>query len=297
MKACSLISGASICLGHAEPDPGCSTDRRRPGLLRNRGDRSAIPGYLRMLAVAGWLLFPLAAVQGLYVRLRTPRLPGAPGRPDGASGRGGAKLRLLVVGESTTAGVGAPDQEHALAGAAASALAALETCQVHWQALGEIGYKAHEVRSKLLAHQPSTVADAVIIALGVNDTIGFSRAHHWRRELAALIRDVRVRTGPAPVFVSAVPPLGRFPLFPRALRWILGIRAQLLDAHARKLAQAMTDVIHVPVSFNGERELLCADGFHPSAAGYRQWGEQLAAAIHAWRQKEDVSQSRGHTAL
>ena len=58
------------------------------------------------------LLFPLIAYQGRRVRRTTPRLPEASGPASGQYGQGQPVTSLLVIGESTAAGVGA----HVLAG-------------------------------------------------------------------------------------------------------------------------------------------------------------------------------------
>ena len=67
------------------------------------------------LALAKWALGPLLLVQGRRVRRDTPVLPEAPGPREGEAGEG-PPLRLLVLGDSAGAGVGAATQEEALTG-------------------------------------------------------------------------------------------------------------------------------------------------------------------------------------
>ena len=61
---------------------------------------------------------PLLLWQGRRVRRDTPKLPEAEGPRDGIAGadRPGRPLRLLIVGDSSAAGVGASVQDEALAG-------------------------------------------------------------------------------------------------------------------------------------------------------------------------------------
>ena len=72
-----------------------------------------------MNGLLSWLpilaLAPLLFAQGVYVRRVTPRLPEAPGERSGVSG-GGPALKLLILGDSAAAGVGASSQATALAG-------------------------------------------------------------------------------------------------------------------------------------------------------------------------------------
>ena len=61
-------------------------------------------------------LLPILWLQGRRVRKHTPRLPEAPGPTVGTIPAAGYALRLLVIGESTVAGCGAPDHAQALTG-------------------------------------------------------------------------------------------------------------------------------------------------------------------------------------
>ncbi|MGL6108461.1 MAG: hypothetical protein ACRC2B_00020 [Rubrivivax sp.] len=61
-----------------------------------------------------WLLGPLLWLQARHVRL-TPRMPEPPGLRIGTAGRG-TLIRVLVAGDLSAAGVGAPTQGQALCG-------------------------------------------------------------------------------------------------------------------------------------------------------------------------------------
>jgi len=61
------------------------------------------------------LLAPLLVWQGKQTRRTTPRLPEAGGEPHGQYGDGEPALRLLVIGESTAAGVGVAHHQDGLA--------------------------------------------------------------------------------------------------------------------------------------------------------------------------------------
>jgi lysophospholipase L1-like esterase len=72
-----------------------------------------------------------------------------------------------------------------------------------------------------------------------------------------------------------------FPALPSPLRHMLGLRASVLDRAAIRWARANVAVAHVPhprVPHVQVSDVFCADGFHPSALGYSQWGAALAAA-------------------
>lgn len=232
---------------------------------------------LRLMAT--WPLLPVALAQGLWLQGRVPRLPEAAGPREGAVADIGTPLRLLVLGESTVAGVGAPVQEQALAAQLARALAARTGRAVHWQAVGKNGVTAAATRALLVRRLRPEPQDAVVVVLGVNDTLALRGPGRWTSDLRRLIAAVREKTGPAPVFLAAVPPMGEFPALPLPLRTVLGVRARVLDRAAARLAHQLPEVHHVPLPGRLERDFFCHDGLHPSPAGYRAWADYLAAAM------------------
>lgn len=234
-------------------------------------------GPLRLMAT--WPLLPVALAQGLWLRGRVLRLPEASGPREGVAAGAGTPLRLLALGESTVAGVGAPVQEQALAAQLARALAARTGRPVHWRAVGKNGVTAAATLALLASRLPPEPQDAVVVALGVNDTLALHGPGRWIRDLRRLIAAVRERVGPAPVFLAAVPPMGEFPALPTPLRTVLGVRAGVLDQAAARLAHRLPNIHHAPLPGRLERDFFCHDGLHPSSVGYRAWAEALAVAM------------------
>jgi lysophospholipase L1-like esterase len=222
---------------------------------------------------------PLLWLQGLYVRARTPRLPEAGGPTTGTVQATGSPLTLLVIGESTVAGVGASDHTQALTGQIAHALTARLQRTICWRAVGRSGATAQFARHHLVPTIPPTPVDVIVLALGVNDVLQFHSPQRWTRDLTGLIADLRRRIGSAPVVLAAVPPMGQFPVLPQPLRGLLGSRAVLLDRAARQLVPHLDRVVYVPMPLPLTSTMFCADGFHPSPAGYQLWGSGLAKRI------------------
>jgi lysophospholipase L1-like esterase len=217
----------------------------------------------------------LLAAQAVYVKRTTPRLPGAAGPADGLVEGAGEPFRLAVLGESTVDGVGAATHEEALTGCLARELATAGRA-VRWQAVGRTGANARTVRAELVPLVRP--ADLVVIALGVNDTIELRTTAGYRRDLLALVVELRRRLGPVDVVLAGVPPMSRFPALPRPLRDVLAARSAALDAAAAAVAR-VPGVTHVPM----DPELLdpavfAVDRFHPGPAGYARWAQALANA-------------------
>lgn len=221
---------------------------------------------------------PLALPLALHTRRTALRLPPAAGAQSGLAGAGlgGAPLRLVLIGESTVAGVGVEAQEAALAGQLAQALAARLQRPVAWRACGENGITAGEACERLLPLALSEPADLVLLVFGVNDTTHLSSLARWEDSLRALSRALSAR-GERVVF-TGVPPIQHFSALPWLLRRLLGLRAALLDAELRRLsAQECAQYARLELEF--AEEYLARDGYHPSALGYRVWSEGLAEQL------------------
>ncbi|MBX3227612.1 MAG: SGNH/GDSL hydrolase family protein [Labilithrix sp.] len=219
-----------------------------------------------------WLhapVLPVAVAMGAHARRRMPSLPEAAGERGGAVAGDGAAFELAVLGESTAAGVGVGSQEEGLGFALARALRR----HVRVQIAGESGAtvaRVHELVSSL-----AFPVDAVVVAIGVNDTLELTRGRTWTRRVAALVRDLRAR-GAREVVVSGLPPLGAFRSLPQPTRSAVGARADYLDALLRRTCAAL-DARYVALNLPPREEYLARDGFHPSAAGYARWAETIAA--------------------
>ncbi len=226
-------------------------------------------------------LLPVLLVQGYWLRRSTPRLPDAGGPLEGTVAGEGEPLRLIALGESTVAGIGARTHETALTGQLAQALQRRAQRSVDWAVVARSGINARKCRAELVPTLAGRRADVVMIALGVNDAIEFHTAKRWSSDIKKLIEDVRAEVGDALVLLSGVPPLDCFPALPSPLGFVLGARSAALGRASLELVAKLKRVVYVPFRIERERcgELFCADGFHPSELGYSEWAEQLAAAF------------------
>ena len=263
--------------------------------------RHAPPTLRRRLAVdaATLGLLPVLAAQWMRLLRSMPDVPEADGPREGLVGNAmdGASIidtnpttrELLVLGESTAAGVGAARQEFGLAGQLAHELQARLGGAVRWQVVGRSGLCADEVLRDLLPQVaqrgPGDGLDVVVVVLGVNDTKALRSPTRWRRDMAALLHALQRRARPKLIVCTGVPPMRDFPGLPRPLRDVLGARSRLLDAELHQVAcaidEATHDVLHVPFDLPIAASLFCRDGFHPGELGYKRWAELLADAVVA----------------
>jgi lysophospholipase L1-like esterase len=226
-------------------------------------------------------LLPILLAQGYWLRKRTPRLPGAAGPLEGTVVGAGEPIRLIALGESTVAGIGASTHETALTGQLAMALSRQSKRSVNWSVVARSGINARKCLIELVPQLKGRSAEVVLIALGVNDSIEFHTARRWAKDVERLIEAVRGEVGDALVLLAGVPPLGYFPALPQPLSLVLGARSSALGEASIRIVRKLKRVVHVPFQIEKERcvELFCADGFHPSELGYALWAEQLSAAF------------------
>lgn len=222
---------------------------------------------------------PLLIAQGGYVRWKVPQLPEAAGAREGRAGAG-APLSLLIVGDSSAAGVGARDQREALAGQLVAALST--TRDVAWKLWATSGHTTRHVLARLAA-APASPFDVAVVALGVNDVIQGRRLATWRREQHALDALLRTKFGVGHVVHSGLPPVSRFPALPQPLRWALGARARRFDGALRADVAARRDASFVALDFTAslDASAMATDGFHPGPPAYAAWAARVAAAIVA----------------
>jgi lysophospholipase L1-like esterase len=185
-----------------------------------------------------------------------------------------------MLGESTVAGIGAPTHEYALAGQTAKALAQHTGDAVHWLALGRSGANARVANLQLTPKLAGRRADAVVIALGVNDTIELTSVRRWASDISQLVDAVRNYLGDARIVISGPPPLESFPAFPALLGKFLGARSKLLDQTLSWLVPTLPNAVHAPMIEGLNEDHFCEDKFHPSIKGYATWGEYLSRFIY-----------------
>ncbi len=228
--------------------------------------------FLRIL-----LLWPVFLVQGRAARARVPRLPEPPGARQGTAGDG-PPLKLLIIGDSAAAGVGAPHQDEALLGQLVSRFSPHH--RVIWKLHARTGDTTAAALARLDALAPEHF-DVVVTSLGVNDVTGMVGLGNWRKQQAQLRRILLDKFSVNKILVSGLPPIHAFPALPQPLRWHLGSRATEFDACLRQDLAAESRAMFIDVRFTADTELMSHDGFHPGPGVYAKWAELLADAIQS----------------
>lgn len=220
-------------------------------------------------------LLPVLAAQGLAVRRNARLLPEPTGPRAGRFGRG-PRLRLLIAGDSSAAGVGAGTQTQALSGCVVRNLSR-HYC-VEWQLEATTGHTTEDTIARLEGLDGPF--DMAITALGVNDVTRLVSAKVFADRQARLME---LLTGPLRVrrvVVMAVPQMHRFPALPHPLAWVLGQQAARLDRALQKVVAQYAQARHLALDLPDDPALAAPDGYHPSPKTYAIWAETAAHLLH-----------------
>ena len=227
-------------------------------------------------AIVKTSLLPFLMAQGGWARWRAGKLPEPPGPRNGVSGAG-TGLSLLLCGDSSAAGVGAPTQEQALMGQLVAALQG--EFRLRWRLEAKSGATTAGTIARLKNASPERF-DVAVVALGVNDITGGLSLKRLLRRRARLYGLLRDRFGAGHIIASGLPPVGNFPVLPQPLRWVLGRQTERYDAALQAQAETL-GVEYVPFTIPYRRALMASDGFHPAPEAYRLWARMLVRHIRA----------------
>jgi lysophospholipase L1-like esterase len=230
-----------------------------------------------MSLTAKLVLSPVLVAQALVTRARLPRLPEAAGAREGEVGRG-PTLRLLILGDSSAAGVGVSAQSRAFAGFLTTALARHAGRRVQWRLIARSGVTSAQCLA-LLADEAPGPADIAVVVLGVNDVVDQVPSQRAIAAREAIVNRLRNAHGTAHVVFAPLPPVHHFPGLPQPLRWVAGRDARRHDEATAAWARTRSDVSHVPIDLPLNREVMAADGFHPGEPVYRICGTAIAEHI------------------
>jgi lysophospholipase L1-like esterase len=225
-------------------------------------------------------LAPILYAQARRLRTVAMALPEPQGPRSGVEGDGPQRLRLLVTGDSSAAGVGAETQDEALARPLARNLAHRLDGRIPWQLVARTGLTS-EALLQMLKHETPAPADVAVIVLGVNDLtseVPLRRALRWRGEIATWLG---VHADVKHVLFTSMPEMQRFPLIPQPLAWYAGLHARRNNLAQARWVRSLANAAHVDLSGLMRADWMARDGYHPAPPLYAQVAARIAASIVA----------------
>jgi lysophospholipase L1-like esterase len=203
---------------------------------------------------------------------------------DGEFGDGaGEPVVFVVLGDSTSAGVGAGTPERAYPVLLARRLATGGR-RVRLMNLGVSGARVRDVLDHQVPAAEAASPDLVFVGIGTNDATRLTPTPSIGRDMEAVLARLQ-RTG-AGVAVAG-PPDMRAAAFLQPLRTLCGWRGRRVAEAIERVALAWGSAV-VPlraatrdlVSRHPER-YFSQDGFHPGPAGYAAWAGAIAPVLES----------------
>lgn len=227
------------------------------------------------ITALGAATYGLLLAEALLARRIVGRPHGMEGPPsDGVYGDfDGEPIRMVMLGDSTSVGLGTNDPAETPAVLIASGLSVVAERPVHLTVLGKSGAASVE-----LADQVDLALDArpeiAVIFIGANDVTTQTLPAQAVRHLQKAVR--RLREAGAEVVVGTCPDLGTVRPIVQPLRWVTRRWSRQLAAaqtvavvEAGGRTVAFADLLGEEFTAN-PGEMFGPDRFHPSVQGYLQ---------------------------
>lgn len=257
----------------------------------------------RLIGAAVGAFAGVVAVQFMRLR-RAEFLPGWPGfrvnhlvAPAGSPATA-HPLTLVVLGDSTTAGVGVSRAQDALPYLLARRIADAEARPVRVISYGWAGARAADLPRQQVAHATGAGrrkkdagpflpdADVVAIVIGSNDATHRTPPGRYRDSLRETFEAVRASAPGARLVLCGIP---RFRGVLRAFEPLIFLADQyarflrpISRAEAVRAGAAYADIhARVPPLIAGRRDVLSSDQFHPSTVLYDAWARVMFESLQA----------------
>jgi lysophospholipase L1-like esterase len=218
--------------------------------------------------------------EALIARRRNYLFDAAPGEMDERFGDGDKHVHLVVIGDSTSVGVGAGSRARSYPVLLARLLGG--HLSVSLDVLGRSGVRMADVTAELAPQAASMRPDIVLIGVGVNDAIHLTPLPRVR---AGLSEALRTLSGADVTTVVALGPRLDAPALPRPLRDLVAARCRAINRSLRRTAEAAgVAVVDVGASvgdaFAREPDrYFCEDFFHPGPEGYAMWARAIEEPV------------------
>jgi len=189
----------------------------------------------------------------------------------------GSGLELVVLGDSTAAGVGAGTAAHAYPILLARRLAQ-KGRRVNLTGLGVSGARVEDVLDQQAPAATALSPDLIFVGIGANDTIHLTPLREVSADMGRAL-DLLLKSG-ATVVVAGAPDM-RAEAFWEPLRSITGWRGRrvtdVIEEEARSRGVPVVPLAERTGRFFGTDpdEHYSSDLFHPGPSGYERWADAI----------------------
>ena len=187
-------------------------------------------------------------------------------------------ITLVVMGDSTAAGLGADEPVNAYPQVLARRLAS-DGYRVDLRVFGVSGARVKDVLDDQLPKALEVDPDYVFIGIGANDVTHLTSLGELRADMIEVLMVLAGRTE-AETVVAGAPDM-RAPAFYEPLRSLAGWRGRQVAGAIEEVGRAQGAAVVELAKETGPKfgtnpeRFHSADDFHPSADGYRLWADAI----------------------
>ncbi len=235
------------------------------------------PYWFFQLHLYPWV--PFLVYQAKQIRKSSPSLPSQ----SSLLTLGHGENHILLLGESTVAGVGASSPAHTLAGNFHRLLG--ESYQI--ETIGKKGLRVKEALSLFYQHRQEQTRKfkGVILFLGANDCFLLTSPDAFKKEVETLIHQIQQATSSEWIYLAAIPPVHLFPAFSKRMKAFLQVQRSYLQSKLEKIAHNHPNVIYHGIPMDLQPEFFSADRIHPSDLGYQKIAELAVEKLNIVAEK------------
>lgn len=208
------------------------------------------------------------------------------GTAEPAGGAGGESIEMVMLGDSTVAGLGSETVKESLVLQTAQRAADLSGRPVNARGFGVSGAVTADVRDEQIPMIDADV-DVVVIVIGSNDVTHLTPPWVMDDGTTSMLAAAREQAPDAAVVLGGIPLFGEARALDEPLRSVVDGYATVLRRVQRRAAEATAGVTFVNIAaeasprFVGVPDAMSRDQFHPAATGYGFWADALAPAVAA----------------
>lgn len=235
-------------------------------------------------------LLPILYVHGKKIMKTIPQLPEATGVEGIVEMSGNQTFRLITIGESTIAGVGATTHETGFTGTLAAALTEQVHASVSWKVYAKSGYTAKRVTTEIIENITEKPVDLIVIGLGGNDCFKLHTPKKWNTDVRELLANIRSKYTETPILFINMPPIKEFPAFTRTIKFVMGNLVQIFGKELEKVVKDFSNVHYnsktiwfdeyiEQMNLEATTADFFSDGVHPSEFAYQIWAKDIAGYV------------------
>lgn len=207
-------------------------------------------------------LLPYLAYEALKVKKSVPSLTAVSERLV----LKGNSSELLLIGESTAAGVGASSTDFTLA----NHIFRLFKEEYTLFNFGKNGIRMAEILPIFEAEleKIATPKEGILIFLGANDCFQLTKPKTFAQSMTNLIDRLDQLFRPNWIYLADIPPVQLFPAFSPIMRSYLSQQREFLRKEMRSITAKRNKLIFEELKLELRNGFFAADGIHPSDLGY-----------------------------